>query len=192
MREIVLSFPAGYDRQTQAMVGLFAAQLDDLLRRLKKGIEGLSIEQLEWQPRPGMNSIGVLLTHTALTEAWWINVAAAGIPMKPDGQKLIDQILGMDNGDDGMPLPPDGKHPAPLTGKTLAEYIAMLERARAAVHGALQKWSDADLEAEYTLEDAKFTRSWTLYHVLEHFATHYGQVLMLKHLMRDAGILPKA
>jgi len=31
---------------------------------------------------------------------------------------------------------------------------------------------------------------WILYHVLEHFAGHFGQVLLVKHQMRDAGVLP--
>ena len=29
---------------------------------------------------------------------------------------------------------------------------------------------------------------WVLYHVLEHFAAHYGQILSLLHCMRDCGV----
>jgi len=192
MIEMSLPVPDGYNRLTQAMVGLFAAQLDDLLRRLKRATEGMTVEQLEWQPHPGMNTIGMLLTHLALTEIWWLNVAAAGIPAKPEGEKILNGILGVEGIDDGLPLPPDGVHPAKLKGMALADYLGILDKARAAVHQALQEWVDGDLETMYALEDAKFSRSWMLYHVLEHFATHYGQMLMLKHMMRDAGVLPKS
>ncbi len=27
---------------------------------------------------------------------------------------------------------------------------------------------------------------WVLYHMLEHFSGHYGQILLLRHLYRDA------
>jgi len=63
MREIKLEFPSGYDQKTQAIVGLFAAQFDDMLRRLKKVVEELEVRHLEWQPAPGMNTVGMLLAH---------------------------------------------------------------------------------------------------------------------------------
>jgi hypothetical protein len=91
--------------------------------------------------------------------------------------------------DDGLPCPPDGGHPASLAGKTLADYLTMLDAARAASHGVMRTWRDADLASTYKRRDQTISREWTLYHVLEHFAAHHGQVLLLRHLMRDAGVL---
>jgi hypothetical protein len=42
----------GYDPKTQGRIGLFAAQLDDQLARLKKEVVSLTVEQLEWQQKP--------------------------------------------------------------------------------------------------------------------------------------------
>ena len=125
MREIQLQFPDGYDRKTQAIVGLFAAQFDDLSKKLKRAVEGLEVKHLEWQQTPGMNSVGMLLAHLALVEIWWIVVAAKEIPEKEE-RRIVDEILGTPNLEDGMPLPADGKHPEVLKGLTLEDYLKML------------------------------------------------------------------
>jgi uncharacterized damage-inducible protein DinB len=190
MKERRLNLPQGYDSSSR-VVALFAAQLDDQLRRLKDAVAELNTTHLEWQPEPGTNTVGMLLAHIAVAEVYWINVAPAGIPLEPDGDNLILQTLGIRMDDDGLPMKPDSRHPATLSGKSLAEYLDMLDKMRAATHSTLAGWRDVDLENGYPLRDMLVTRSWTLYHVLEHFAAHFGQILMLKHLMRDAGVLPK-
>ena len=191
MKERRLPVPEGYDSATQPIVTLFAAQLDDQLRRLKEAVADLDKSHLEWQPQPGFNTVGMLLTHIAVAEVYWINVAPAGIPLEPDGDKLILKTIGIRMDDDGLPLKPDSRHPATLSGKSLADYLSMLDKMRAATHATLLTWRDSDLDTGYPLRDMSVTRSWTLYHVLEHFAAHYGQILLLKHLMRDAGVLAK-
>jgi hypothetical protein len=55
-----VKIPKGYDAKTQKKVGLFAAQLDDQLKRLKNNVRGLTVKQLEWQQKPGLNTIGML------------------------------------------------------------------------------------------------------------------------------------
>jgi uncharacterized damage-inducible protein DinB len=189
MKERRLHLPQGYDTSSLRVVALFAAQLDDQLRRLKEAIAELNTTHLEWQPGPGTNTVGMLLAHVAIAEVYWTNIAPLGMPLEPDGDNLILKTIGIRMDDDGLPLKPDGRHPATLSGKSLADYVNMLDKMRAATHAALGNWLDADLETAYPLRDMTVTRSWTLYHVLEHFANHYGQILMLKHLMRDTGVL---
>jgi len=186
-----LKIPAGYERLNQQMVGLFAAQLDDQLCRLKEDLEGLSTEHLEWQPRPGMNTIGMLLAHLAVVELHWIIVAAHELPLVPDRDVLLRRITGIGMRDDGLPLKEDGRHAQSLAGKSLDDYWKMMDAARAEVRRELRTWTDDQLETTYVLRDEQITRSYTLYHVLEHFASHYGQILMLEHMMRDAGVLAK-
>lgn len=186
-----LDIPAGYNQADQQMVGLFAAQLDNQLQRLKKDLGGLTTEHLEWQLRPGMNTIGMLLAHFAVVDLFWINVATRDMPLEPDGDEFIKQIIGIRMDDDGLPLKEDGKHPQSLIGKSLDDYFVMLDAARAKVHEELRTWKDSELESTFQLRDKLITRSWTVYHVLEHFASHYGQILMIKHMMRDAGVLQK-
>jgi len=189
MKKWELKIARGYDPRSQSKVGLFAAQLDDQLARLKKGIKGLTVRQLEWQPHPGMNTIGMLLAHIALAEAWWIRVAPAEIEWEPRGKNIVRKICGFD--DDGIPLPSKGKHPVNLKGLSADDYLKILAKVRRAGHTEMKKWKDKDLDKYYRLEGASATRVVTLYHVLEHFCSHFGQILMLKHLMCDKGVLKK-
>jgi uncharacterized damage-inducible protein DinB len=191
MKDHALPFPDGYDKDTQPMTAMFAVQLDDQLYKLKKSVEGLTVEQLEWQLKTGMNTIGMLLAHIAVAETFWTQVAPAGIPHKTEGDKVIKDIIGIGGEDDGLPLPESGKHPETLAGKTLEDYLSMLDKCRAATHNVLQTWKDEDLDTTFVIEDYSFSRSWTLYHILEHLSAHLGQVLLLKHIMVDNGLLTK-
>lgn len=182
-----MKVPRGYDVKTQTKVGLFAAQLDDQLKRLKNNVKGLTVEQLEWQRRRGMNTVGMLLAHLALVEVWWINIAPAGIPWKPEGRKMIQKVCGFE--DDGLPLASDGRHAEYLKGYTIENYLAVLAKTRRSIHREMKTWRDRDLDKLYRQGNRQFSRMWTLYHVLEHFAGHFGQILMLKHMMRDAGVM---
>ena len=189
--KLLLDLPEGYDRATQALVATFAASLDDQLRRLREEIAGLEVRHLEWQERPGRNTIGMLLTHLALVEWFWFTFAPSGRSWGDDGHDELRELIGVH--DDGLPLAKDGKHPDYLAGFTLETYDDILSRARARIHDELRTWTDASLDDTYQLQGREKTRDvsrrWTLYHVLEHFAAHFGQISLLKHLMRDAGVL---
>ncbi len=188
-----LKYPSGYEHQSQATVQLFAAQFDDQLALLKEAVGKLTVPQLEWQPQRGMNTIGMLLAHLAVVEVFWINVAAKGIPPEPEGEEIMLKTIGILMDDDGLPIKPDGQHPQTLSGKTITDYFTMLDKARASIHGEMRMWQDTELEGTFIRRrgdtEIHITRSWTLYHVLEHFAGHFGQILLLKHMMRSAGIL---
>ncbi len=190
-RELV--YPAGYDAKSQSVVRLFAAQFDDQLKLLKDAVKNLTVEQLEWQPHRGMNTIGMLLAHLGVVEVFWINVASKGISSEAEEDESVLKAIGIRSDDDGMPIKPGGLHPQTLSGKSVADYFVILDKARSSVHGELRNWMDADLENTFSRKrgnlERSYTRLWTLYHVLEHFAAHFGQILLIKHLMRDAGVL---
>ncbi len=187
VHELVL--PKGYDPSTQKVIGYFAVQLDDQLAYLKTEIGALSTAELEWQLDTGMNTIGVLLAHNAVAEAFWINVAAQGLKPGPEGDKQIKEITGIGGDDDGVPMPADGKHPDTLKGLTLDDYLRMLDSTRAATHKTLQSWTDENLDDSYEIEGHSFSKAWTLYHVLEHFIGHFGQIRLLKRVIKDRGVV---
>lgn len=211
MKDHNLPIPDGYNPETQRMVALFAAQLDRQHENLKKAVKGLTVEQLEWQLHPGMNTIGMLLAHIAIAEIFWIRIAPTEIDDKKEWDAIIKELIGIVGHEDGLPLPADGKHPESLTGKTLDQYLAMLDTMRATTNGTLAgwtdeklnsapaisgkvlgAWTDEQLDSTFIIEkEYRFSRAWALYHVLEHLSGHLGQILMLKHVMRDKGILEK-
>jgi len=209
MKEHLLTLPDGYDIKKQRLVGTFAAQLDAQHEMLRKAVEGLTVVQLEWQLRPGMNTIGMLMAHIAIAEIFWINIAPNEIEDKTEWDRIIKDLIGILGHEDGMPLPADGKHPQSLACKTLDQYLTMLDTARATTAKVLGGWTDNHLEtapnitgkvleawtderlsSTFVLEnDYRFSRIWALYHVLEHLSGHIGQISLLKHIMHDKGVL---
>jgi len=178
----VLRVPRGYRSREAAS---FIAQLDDLTRRLVDDTRGLTTRQLEWQPGPGRNSIGMLLAHLAIVEVWWLGGPALG---RSDVD--FQRVIGIGGDDDGMPAPPGGRHPRALRGKSLAAYLRMLRRARGFVRRVARGMTPGDVERPRKRfwvsqkRDHHFNNRWVLYHVLEHFGGHYGQILLLRELMK--------
>ena len=188
MNDRFLTVPNGYDAEKNPRVASFAAQLDDRMAVLKREVSGLEVRQLEWQPHPGCNTIGMLLAHFAVVDLWWLRLAPRQV-LEAECDRITRDIIGITMDEDGLPIPSEGKHPTSLAGKTIADYLKMLDAARAVAHQELRQWRDADLAGTYPLRDRVISREWTVYHVLEHFAGHLGQIQLLKHLMRDAGVL---
>jgi hypothetical protein len=189
MGENLLAVPPGYDPDSQAIVGLIAAGFDDQSQRLRGTVAGLGVEHLEWQERPGRNTVGMLMAHLAGAEIGWFYIVCPGLN-EEDGNRVIQERLGIDLGPDrgGMPLSADGIHPASLKGLNLEGYFDLLARARRATHERLVTWNDVSLDTTLTLGPMTVSHRWVLYHVLEHFAAHYGQILSLLHCMRDHGV----
>jgi len=184
-----LKIASGYDPDRQRSLGLFAASLDDQLSKTKKFLGAMTIAELEWQSSPGMNTIGMLLAHNALVEVFWMSAAGMGISWGPESDKRIREIICIGGEEDGMPLDADGKHPEALLGKNLDDYLRMLDSARAATHDILSGWTDDSLDESYSMQEQLLSRGWTLYHVLEHYICHYGQIRIIRRMIKDRGVV---
>jgi uncharacterized damage-inducible protein DinB len=163
---------------------LIMASMDDQSRLLFEDIAGITPEELQWQPEPGMNTIGMLLAHLAIVEVWWTML----IVQKADPAE-VRPVLGIGDDDDGMPLPEGAKPIALLNGKDLAFYRDLHGKARAYVRKMAAGMTDADLDGEVVRKRPDgtavgITGRWYLYHILEHFSGHFGQVLLLRHLYK--------
>lgn len=174
--------PPGY---RSAEAGSFLAQLDDLSRRLWTNLEGVTPAELAWQPKRGMNTIGMLLAHLSIVEVFWIQRATTG-----ESDAEMSRVLGIGVDDDGMPCPPDGAPPRTLRGWTYADFRALEARARAFAKRRSRGLAAADFEREFRADRPdgarrSFNVRWVYYHLVEHYAGHYGQVLLLRHLYRD-------
>jgi uncharacterized damage-inducible protein DinB len=185
----LLPLDADFDPSRQAVVATLAAGLDDQLRLFEAAIAGLSVEALEWQSAPGMNSIGMLAAHLALVEVWWIRFAVLGPNSYHEFDAGFREALGIGPDDDGI-SEKGSAFPDALRGRTASDYVALMRRARAVVREALRSWTDADLATVVARPQGAKSRRWILYHVLEHFAGHFGQVLLIRHQLRDAGRVP--
>ena len=189
MPERLLAVPPLFDPNSQAFVGVMAASFDDQSRRLRDTVAGLGVEHLEWQERPGRNTVGMLMAHLAGAEVGWFYVVCGGLS-EDDGARAVNEHLGIDLSIDrgGMPLAADGVHPVSLKERDLDGYLDLLARARSGTYEVLTTWHDASLDTTATFGPWTVSHRWVLYHVLEHFAAHFGQISALLHSMRDSGV----
>jgi len=165
------------------IAGLFLAQLDDQTRRFTTATRDLTVEELEWQPAPGQNTIGMLIAHIARTEVDWICLGLLNRPMNQhDTLPITDEEIG-------MPLPPDGVASAVLRGKPLAYYDELLATARAFAKAAVAPLTDEAFEKRFRIpwdqDELEGTPSFVISHLTGHFALHRGQIALLRHQYRD-------
>jgi len=173
--------PTGYRSSETAS---FFAQLDELSARMLADMKSCPPAELAWQPGRGMNTIGMLLAHNAIVEGFWIMIAAGSY-----AREKLDKALGIGEYDDGMPLPANGAPPAALRGRNFAFYRKLHDRARSFAKRTGRGLAEADLDRIVKRRRPDGTRRemnvrWILYHVLEHQAGHYGQMLLLRHQYR--------
>ena len=181
----VITIPTGYSSQE---VASFVAHLDDQLQRQKEQTRALTPADLEWQPAPGMNTIGMLMAHQAIVEVGWTGI---GIEDLQRNEVRFQEILGL--GDSGVPLAPNGAPPVALAGKDLAFFDDLQDRARKHLKRVAAPVRDSDLtimrpRTRPNGEPREVEVRWVIYHMLEHFAGHFGQILLLQHARQALGV----
>ena len=164
-------------------VSRFVWQLEDQTRRMLRDLADITPAELEWQAAPGINTIGMLLAHIAIAEVYWTQSVLAEIPFDSPG------TLGIGPDDDGMPLAEGGVPPAGLAGKELAYLADLLSRSRERVYEVARLMGAGDLQRQVLRPrrsggEVGFSKEWTFYHLVEHEAAHYGQIMLLRHLYR--------
>ncbi len=164
----------GYSPQ----IGRYVAQLTEVRADLVHELDGLTLAQLDWHPDDQTESIGTLLLHIDSVEWSWIHQDIFGAS--------DDAYPG--NWAEAMPI--RVKEPQ-VQGRPLAAYLAQLAATRARTLAVLQGFTDADLprlvgEAEPSPgqepRSTLYTIDWIIWHIIEHEATHVGQVELLRRL----------
>jgi len=185
-QRLVIRVPA---RSRSPEVASFFAQLDELSGRMFADLAGATPAELAWQPRTGMNTIGMLLAHCAITEAFWLQLAT-GVGAATEADRQMKRLIGVVADFDGMPVEPMAGPPATLRGWTIERYRRLHDRARRFAKRRATRLGRADLARVLRLLRPNgalrlASPRWILYHVLEHQAGHYGQMLLLRHQYRD-------
>ena len=138
----------------------------DYLPKIERCLEVLSDEDVWWRADEGSNSIGNLLLHLDGSTRTWIMSVAGGSQVERDRQQEFDEREQL----------PRAELLARLKG-TLAEADEVLARLDT---GALPERRQTPWE--------EVTVLWAVYHAVEHFAMHAGQIIMLAK-MRSEGNL---
>jgi uncharacterized damage-inducible protein DinB len=122
---------------------------------IAKAISDLPVEALDWQPGPSMNSLAVLVVHTAGAERYWIGDVAG---QDPSGRVRSEEFK--------------------TSGLEKAELQERLEKALAHSYGVLQELSvdELDVLRHSWRDDETYSVAWALVHALEHSAMHLGHI----------------
>ena len=135
--------------------------------RLRECVCSLTDEQVWWRPNPASNSIGNLLLHLNGNVGQWI---VATFNRTEDTRNRPHEFAE--------------RGPAPAAG-LLARLGSTVEEAGA----VLSRLSNADLLSTYEIQGYTVTGLYVVFHCVEHFASHYGQIAYItKELQnRDLG-----
>jgi uncharacterized damage-inducible protein DinB len=122
--------------------------------RIEECVAPLTEEQIWWRPNPASNSIGNLLLHLDGNVRQWI----------------VDSFSQHENKRD---RPAEFAAQSGLTG---AELLARLGATLDEASRVLNRLTADDLLAPREIQGHKTRGLDAVYHVVEHFALHYGQI----------------
>jgi uncharacterized damage-inducible protein DinB len=127
------------------------------LPKILASIEPLSDDDLWRRPNDASNSAGNLILHLSGNVRQWI---VSGVGGAPDHRDRASEFARRD------PLP-------------RAELIAMLTRTVNEADAVLAGLSASSLGERRLIQGREVTVLEAVYHVVEHFSTHVGQIVMI-------------
>ncbi len=150
-------------------IALYATELKHLLDRLCAAIEGLDEAQLNWRPPlPDANSVYVIATHVLGNAEAWVLGIACGLPVERD-------------------RPAEFAAAGAETASLVARARELSRRIEEALSALPPKALDEPREPSPSLWGEGTPRPVTvgeaLMHVVEHAATHLGQIDITRDLV---------
>jgi uncharacterized damage-inducible protein DinB len=135
--------------------------LEESYNLLARAIEGLPQEALDWVPGQDMNSLCVLIVHTAGAERFWVGDVALG---EPSGRDRAAEFTAK--------------------GWSEAALKKRLDDTLAYTRQALSRLTLADLEKPCThpRTGEQITAGWALMYALEHTSLHLGHAQITRQL----------
>ena len=141
---------------------------EDFLPKIERCLEELSEEDIWWRPNEVSNSIGNLVLHLSGNVRQWIISGIGGAPDLRDRDQEFEQR-------------------APISTERLLERLAATVREADAVLAGLDP---ASLLEQRRIQGFDLTVGEAVYSVVEHFATHTGQITLVtkQRLGKDLGL----
>jgi uncharacterized damage-inducible protein DinB len=142
----------------------------DYLPKLLKCAEILSDDDVWWRPNESSNSVGNMLLHVCGNMREWIIGGAGGQSVVRDRDREF----------------------AARESMSRDELMAEVERTCRDVDRALAALRETTLLDRIEVQGSQVTRLHAVYHAIEHFSYHLGQVVYVTKLRggKDLGIFP--
>jgi uncharacterized damage-inducible protein DinB len=134
--------------------------------RLREAVESLTDEQVWWRPNEACNSVGNLILHLSGNVRQW----------------LVTSFTGAQ---DGRDRPAEFRQRSVIPRSVLLEQLGRTLEETGSVLGRL---TEAELVASYEIQGYTVTGLEAVYHVVEHFGMHYGQIVYITKLLREADL----
>jgi len=131
--------------------------MEELRIKLRRSVEALPPDALWWRPNESSNSVGNLLLHLAGNVQQWIVHGIGGVM---DTRDRAAEFAAREGGD-------------------AAALLAALEDVLARADDVLGRLTPADLAEVRTIQGRELTAMEAIYHVVQHFAMHTGQVILI-------------
>lgn len=167
--QAVLNLPEGFIPEIAPWIW----GMQDIRRRTKKAVEGLSMEQLQAHPGLIPNSIGSLLYHIAGVELGWLYTEVLTQDFPPEASRWFN--TERDRDEQGRLLQ--------ITGETLERHLARLDYARGLLLETFKGMAPEEFRRPRSFPEYDVTPEWVLYHLLEHEAGHFAQIKTVKGML---------
>lgn len=130
---------------------------DEYLPSIERAVAGLSDEDVWWRPNEASNSIGNLILHLTGNVREWILGGVGRLPYERNRQREFDE----------------------RTAIRKDSLIAKLRTVLGEADAVLGRVTDSDLLEVRKIHGDDITVLQAVYHVVEHFSTHTGQILWI-------------
>lgn len=156
-------------------IGRYLWMLQDIRGKTKRSLVGIAPATLDWVPLLSANTIGTLLYHIALVEADWfyVDVLEGAIP-----EDLTPHLPYDDRDAHG--------HLTVVADRPLAEHLALLDEVRTRVLAGFGAMSLDEFSRSRPSSNLDVTPEWCIYHLIEHEATHRGEIDIVRLLAEAA------
>ena len=125
--------------------------------KIRAAVESLPDGALWWRANEESNSVGNLLMHLAGNIRQWIVGGVGGLPNVRDRSGEF----------------------AARSGDNAQTLLAKLDAAIDEVDAVLGRLTEADLATDRTIQGRDVTVLEAVYHVVEHFSMHLGQIILV-------------
>lgn len=141
-------------------------RFETIHRAIESAVADLPAEALDWKPGSDMNSIAVILAHTAGAWRYWVGDVAGDLP----SGRVRSEEFETFNVD-------------------AAEMLERLNGALATTRQVLGQLESSRLGERRTagMFNEERTIGWALFHALEHTALHAGHIQMTRQLWDQRG-----
>jgi uncharacterized damage-inducible protein DinB len=134
---------------------------EDYLPKIERSLEVLTDDQIWWRANPQSNSIGNLLLHLSGNVRQWI---VCGVGGALDSRDRDGEFAQRDT------IPRD-------------QLLAGLKQTLSEADAALAKFDPDNLLEKHWIQGSDVTALAAIFHVVEHFSMHAGQIIFLTKLL---------